>query len=265
MNIRLNERTHIERLFQIRGGYIFANFEGHNKNRTQQLILESCNIDIYNDPEYNGKSQQRCIEYIFEKCRPQVIAKLLEHMLKYYLSLNGARNLDGDDEVDIRMIQNTIERLRSIPDTNLTFIPSDLQSMKEDIEDKINNNTPELALSTLHTCAMHFLKKACENHNISIEDEPALHSLVGKLVKWYHDNNVFQSEFPYIAIKYSISIFEKFNAVRNNSSSAHDNELLNKEEAFYVINIVTETLSYIDKLEKHLKEKELMNIISPPF
>ena len=265
MNIRLNERTHIERLFQIRGGYIFANFEGHNKNRTQQLILESCNIDIYNDPEYIGKSQQRCIEHIFEKCRPQVIANLLGNMLEYYFSLNGARNLDGDEEVDIRMIQKTIVRLRNIPDTDLTFIPSDLQAMREDIEDKINNNNPELALSTLHTCALHFLKKSCENHNIPIEDKPTLHSLVGKLANWYRDNNVFQSEFPYIAIKCSNSIFEKFNAVRNNSSSAHDNELLNKEEAFYVINIVSETLSDLDKLEKHLKEKELLAFISPPF
>ncbi len=47
----------------------------------------------------------------------------------------------------------------------------------------------------------------------------------------------------------SISTFEKYNAIRNNQSFAHDNTVLNKPEAQYVIEIVSATLRLIKSVE----------------
>ena len=49
--------------------------------------------------------------------------------------------------------------------------------------------------------------------------------------------------------------FDKFNAVRNDHSAAHPNEMLNKAEAMYAVKIISETLSFLDKIES-IKDSE---------
>lgn len=76
-----------------------------------------------------------------------------------------------------------------------------------------------------------------------------LQSLVGRLKNWYAENHYFDSDFSVVAIQNTINIFDKFNAIRNDQSAAHPNEVLNKAEAMYVVRIVAETLTFIDKIE----------------
>ena len=132
-----------------------------------------------------------------------------------------------------------------------------LKLVKEDIERNCNNNTPELALDRLHTFSTEFFRETCKKHGIDTEDnrgnELPLHSLVGGLCKWYEANNYFESAFTIVAIRNTINIFDKFNAIRNDQSAAHPNEILNKAEATYVVKIVAETLTFIEKIE-HTKD-----------
>ena len=86
-------------------------------------------------------------------------------------------------------------------------------------------------------------------------NELPLHSLVGRLKNWYAENHYFDSEFCVVAIQNTINIFDKFNAIRNDHSAAHPNEMLNKAEAMYAVRIVAETLTFIEKIE-HIKEAE---------
>ena len=58
-----------------------------------------------------------------------------------------------------------------------------------------------------------------------------------------------------VAIQNTINIFDKYNAIRNDQSAAHPNEMLNKAEAMYAVRIVAETLTFIDKIE-HIKDEE---------
>lgn len=75
-----------------------------------------------------------------------------------------------------------------------------------------------------------------------------MHSLVGMLVKKYNQRGILNN-FSETALKQLISIFEKFNDIRNNSSFAHDNEILTKEDAVYVINTIVNLLNYIVYIE----------------
>ncbi|MBR6413328.1 MAG: abortive infection family protein [Oscillospiraceae bacterium] len=43
--------------------------------------------------------------------------------------------------------------------------------------------------------------------------------------------------------------FVKYNEIRNDKSYAHDNDVLDKAEATYVVSIVTATLSLINAIE----------------
>lgn len=47
----------------------------------------------------------------------------------------------------------------------------------------------------------------------------------------------------------SISTFEKYNTIRNSQSYAHDNDVLNKAEATYVVTVITATLALIYDVE----------------
>ena len=76
-----------------------------------------------------------------------------------------------------------------------------------------------------------------------------MHSLGGMLLKYYHANNVFQSVFSEQAMKTSISLFDRYNSVRNDQSYAHDNDVLNKAEATLAVRIMTATISFIDEME----------------
>ena len=60
---------------------------------------------------------------------------------------------------------------------------------------------------------------------------------------------MFESDFSKKAMKMSISLFDSYNAICNDRSFAHDNNLLDKREAAYVVKILADTISFIEEIE----------------
>ncbi len=64
-------------------------------------------------------------------------------------------------------------------------------------------------------------------------------------------------------LKYSISLLEKYNYVRNNSSFAHDNKLLNYTESLYIFDTLARLKGFIDGIQQNIeiesKKKEMQN------
>lgn len=129
---------------------------------------------------------------------------------------------------------------------------SELQLLEKDIKKSLKEQHPELVLDRLHTLSVKIIRRFCEENNIAVFNEKnelyPLHSLVGMLVKNYNQRGILNN-FSETALKQSISIFEKFNDIRNNSSFAHDNVILTKEDAIYVINTIANLLNYIVYIE----------------
>jgi hypothetical protein len=125
--------------------------------------------------------------------------------------------------------------------------------LSADIYDALGRDEPTLVLDRLHTYSSKYLRDICDKHGISTADDSGnnypLHSLAGSLAKYYDANNVFESDFVQQTLKMSISTFERYNSIRNNKSYAHDNDVLNKAEATYVVTIITATLTLIHKIE----------------
>lgn len=137
------------------------------------------------------------------------------------------------------------------------FLPEEhgetFEILSRDIYDALSKDEPTLVLDRLHTYSTRFLRDICNKHNIVSADAAGnnypLHSLVGILSKYYKEHKVFQSNFVEQTLKMSISTFERYNAIRNSQSYAHDNDVLNKIEATYVVTVVTATLTLIHKIE----------------
>lgn len=258
------EKQTICRLFGISDGFIFKYWSDrgeHNKITTKELILEACDINIFENVVYKGLSQQKCIQKIWDECSPQTVAKLLKTLSDYFCFKMGTVWWSDEDNYDYQQVQKIIARLES---TSTLELPKEenienLKLILEDIESNIKNDKPELIIDRLHTFASEFLRRLCHTHNIGTVDDKGneypLHSLAGMLKKWYIDNNYFESEFAVLAIQSSISLFDKFNGIRNEKSAAHPNELLSKAEAEYAVRSIANTLTFLDKCEKSKNKK----------
>lgn len=260
------EKETIRRLFGIADGFVFKYWSDqgkYNKTKTKELIFDACGINIYDDEGYKGLSQEKCIKKIWDEGNPQIIANLLEALSKYYCFAMGSDWWSDEDSCDYNQVQEIIKRLRemSVVELPTKQTPENLTIILEDIESNLMSQKPELVIDRLHTFAYEYLRCLCAKHNISTVDvkgnQYPMHSLAGMLRKWYEDNQYCDSQFALTAIKHSITLFENFNHVRNDHSAAHPNHLLSKAEAEYVIRIVSDTLNFLDKIEKSYEEKEI--------
>lgn len=157
---------------------------------------------------------------------------------------------------DTGLLVRDISVIPRIEDENITLPETHgetWQVLHTDIMQALSRNEPTLVLDRLHTFSVKFIRELCDKKGIQTKDTNgkayALHSLGGMLLKYYHANNVFQSVFSEQAMKTSISLFDRYNSVRNDQSYAHDNDVLNKAEATLAVRIMTATISFIDEME----------------
>lgn len=69
---------------------------------------------VRNMSGYQGLSQQKCIEKIWQDCSPQTAAKLLDVLCAYFEFRMGTGRWTDEDYQDYDMVQKISERLRSI-------------------------------------------------------------------------------------------------------------------------------------------------------
>lgn len=251
------EKQIICRLFGIKDGYLFSYWQqnDYNKNTTRGLLLDACGIDIYENADYKDLSQQKCVEKIWQEGSPKTVAKLLDALCSYFQFRMGADRWPEEDYQDYHAVQEIAERLHAqsdieLPEQNVV----DLRLIVRDIETNVSAGTPQLAVDHLHTFATQFFRDICCLHGIAIVDDQghnySLEGNVARLKRWYQDNNYFESEFCIVALQNTINIFAKFNEIRNERSAAHPNSLLAVAEAEYAVKVISDTLMFVDKIEK---------------
>jgi predicted RNase H-like nuclease len=147
----------------------------------------------------------------------------------------------------------------------------DFSLLAKSIRESIDKNEPEVALDRLHTYVMKFIRHLCENHKIEVNKDESLNAIFGKYVKFIVANDKIESLMTERILKYSIHVIEAFNDIRNNRSFAHDNEILNYSESVLIFNNVTNSIKFIESLEKTIAteikkvEKETANWEDLPF
>jgi hypothetical protein len=130
----------------------------------------------------------------------------------------------------------------------------DFELLAQSIKESIAKNQPEEALDRLHTFVIRYVRELCKWHGIAFDETP-LHSLFGLYVKFLQNKSLVESQMSERILKSSISVFEAFNDVRNNQSFAHDNPILNKNEAVLIFNDVSNTLRFVQSIERGILER----------
>ena len=260
-NLTFVEKETVRRLFGIKDGYLFKYWfdqGSYNKNKTKEIILHSCGINIYEDPELKALSQQKCVEKIWDEKDPATAAKLIEALCEFFSFTMGSSFWSDEDQWDYQQAKTIISRLQNARNEIEVELPSnddtpDIRLLAEDIESKIKLNQPELALDRLHTYSTKFIRDICQKNGISIFDDKGNHfpldSMIAHLRKYYESNRKCESEFSMLAIKLLTGLFSKFNDIRNNHSYSHPNPILGKSEAEYVVTTMLATLKFINSLE----------------
>lgn len=256
MKLTAEEMEIMETLFDMRTGYVLD----YSDITFESTVRYATGVDIFDDKRYPRVSKANRLRHFLQIESPYKIGKLLDALLARYQTLKVRDNKHRDDEELVEKLRAAARRLQD--ETYSVQLPyegeEDFAVLSEDISRALQNEQPELVLDRLHTYAVKYLRKVCETHDIETRDEKgnffSLQSLAGKLKKCYESIEVLQSGFALQAIKVSISLFESFNTVRNDQSYAHDNRVLQGNEAEYVVRIVSATLNLIEQIEQFIKE-----------
>jgi hypothetical protein len=254
------EKLKLEKFFEMGGGYVLD-----FSNRTlSDFVFETLDIDLYSD-KYSDKGDSKAnrLRTIWQKENNYSVGKLTLEMLGYWkdkkimsydeISQPEQNLYEECEKIANRLLQDKIieeiEVIREIEDDR------DFNLLAKSIRESIEKNEPEVALDRLHTYVIKFIRQLCENHDIEIKKEESLNALFGKYVKFIVANEKIESKMTERILKYSIHVIEAFNDIRNNRSFAHDNPILNYSESVLIFNNVTNSIKFIESIEKTLEQE----------
>ena len=132
----------------------------------------------------------------------------------------------------------------------------DFEVIARAVRDAIERNEPETGLDRLHTFVVKYVRILCTERGLVFERGKALHSLFGEYVKSVQKGGLVESEMTIRILRSSISTLEAFNDVRNNRSLAHDNPILNYDEALLIFNHVASSVRFLSSLQKRIQAQQ---------
>lgn len=223
-----------------------------------EFFEDEFGVDIYSD-EYkiNGTSKRNCLSTFLKLKDTEIALKVLRALWEIREGLLAGRYDDrGSPEIvtATEKFRKVIEKLEGDPGTlksdGIDHFSKDrtLEELVSDIERTLAANKPEVAIDHLHTYCTKKITHLLKLRGIECTHEEPLHSRFGKY------RNVLLKEqdlheFSDRALKNIISLMESFNDLRNNHSLAHDNVILNNNEARFIFSSVSAVLVLIRALE----------------
>jgi len=251
-----NEKELIEQFLGMKTGYVLD----FSDRTFQRFIYDSVKKDIdTEDYKYSSNSKANRLRKFIQIESNSIVGKLLEDFYNYWLSKGGGAHINNHQEECLKKIisklksDKIVEDIDAISSNNQEDI--DFDRLAKNIRECIDNGNPELALDRLHTFIVKYISNLCEKHSIGFQKENSLNSIFGKYVKYLCEGNYLESKMSENILKYSINIIEAFNGVRNNSSLAHNNPILNYDESILIFQNISTMISFIDKIEKKIQKQ----------
>jgi len=251
------DKIKLERVFDMGGGYVLD-----YSNRTfEDFFLETLHIEIYNEKYENGYggSKANRLREFWKKENNYTVGKCIIELLDYskaigysYEHLTNKVNQDLIEEcykIGYRLRDEIgvaeIDAIKPIEDTR------DYKLLSESIKNHILKNQPEAGLDRLHTYLVGYIRSLCAKHEIEYEKKESLNAIFGKYIKTLVRLEKIESEMTIKILKFSISILDSFNFIRNNKSLAHDNEsIADYSESILIFNNINSLVKFIQELEE---------------
>lgn len=249
------EKRKLERAFNMGSGYVLE-----FSNRTfEEFVADYTGIEIYNEKyAYESGSKANRLR-AFWKIEPNyIVGKLLDEIFNNWEELHYGFDKPPIPDDCLKIVQ----RLTSgspVPEIG-AIVPNsdgkDFEVLAKSVRESIERNEPEIGLDRLHTFVTKYLRVLCGKHGITTDWNKPLHSLAGEYVKALKKEGLIQSEMTERILKSSISVMEAFNKVRNEQSHAHDNNVLNYDESILIFGHITNSIRFIEVLEKSTDSKK---------
>jgi hypothetical protein len=250
--LRRSHRQAIERALVMGQGYVLD-----FSNRTIAIFFEEqLGIEFYSDKfAFNGDSKAKRLRAIFKEVPNLKLATILEKLWDYRTSLPDNYKIDDPDQEKALRSEyfSCISLLKSSPDVPIAldalerFDDSDtLDNLINSIERDIRDDRYSAALDRLHTYCQRRFRKLLESTGRQVSESEPLNSRVGAYLKVLEADGL--APISITIIKSSISVFEKFNDIRNNHSLAHDNDLLDFREARFVLDSIGAVLRFLKSI-----------------
>lgn len=248
---RLQMRT-LDKALAMEQGYVLD-----FSNRTMAEFFEDeFGLDL-EMAEYcvEGNSKARRLRRFLEIAPSHLVARVLRSLWEYRTNLNSFFQGDGEQEANLRTsyfkIVEQVETHEDTVGTDALVKFSDEETLDRliaSIERDIDANEPGTALDRLHTYCMKKLRYLLSQRNIPCDENDALHSRAGKYRKCLADEGKLNGLSQQIIVS-TISVFEKFNKVRNDHSLAHDNDLVAPSEAKFIFEGISAFLRFIRTID----------------
>jgi Abortive infection C-terminus len=245
------DRRKLESLLRMGSGYVL-NFS----DRTfSEFFEEHTGIDIdHARYRVRGTSKANRLRAFWAAEPDHLVAKVITAMMEWGVEGRSLPEdpalLDDARRIVVRLSQSS--PVAEIESLSATANEKDFEAAAKQIRQAIDKNQPEAALDRLHVFAMKFMRTVCEAHGVKVTRDKPLHSMVGEYVRRLREGGYLESEMTERILKSSISTLEAFNSVRNNQSLAHDNPILNYNEALLIFNHVASSIRFIKVLEGRL-------------
>lgn len=257
VKLKRSEMRIIDNAFDMGGGYVLD----FSDRTFAEFFEDEFGIEIYTTKYgFNGTSKAKHLRAFVEIEDPHKVSQVLRKLWEYKESFPQPQHDPAPWETPREIIDvktplfNLLTRIEGASERPSTDA---LEKFKKDetleeliaaIERDIQVNKPAAALDRLHTYCMKKFAHLLEKRGELCSKEDPLHSRVGKYIKSL-ENEKQLKEISKRILKSSISIFEKFNDIRNNESFAHDNELIESSEARFIFDSVTAILRFVKTIE----------------
>ena len=265
------EKRKFERLLEMGGGYVL-NFS----NRTfEEFVTDTIGRNIYDARYDHGSGSKANRLRGFWQAEPNyVVGKLLSTLIDHQKEVENENQISGNfyakkkpEELqlttslreDCRRIVTRLLQDQPVPELEALAAISDekdFETVARAVRDAIGKNEPETGLDRLHTFVIKYVRTLCNERGLVVTRAKPLHSLFGEYVKSVQGSGLIESEMTLRILKSSISTLEAFNDVRNNRSLAHDNPILNYDEALLIFNHVASSVRFLSSLQRKLQTQQ---------
>jgi hypothetical protein len=265
------EKRKFERLLEMGGGYVL-NFS----NRTfEEFVTDTTGRNIYDSRyDYGSGSKANRLRGFWQAEPNYVVGKLLSALIDHQKEVEDENQISGNfyakkkpEELqltaslreDCRRIVTRLLQEQPVPELEALAAMSDekdFETVARAVRDAIGKNEPETGLDRLHTFVIKYVRTLCNERGLVVTRAKPLHSLFGEYVKSVQGGGLIESEMTLRILKSSISTLEAFNDVRNNRSLAHDNPILNYDEALLIFNHVASSVKFLSSLQRKLQTQQ---------
>jgi hypothetical protein len=242
------DRRCLEPFFNMSGGWAL-NFS----DRTfAEFFQEYVGLNIDQEKyRFKGTSKANRMRAFWELEPDQTVVRALEGLIQWGEEFQCLPD-DAQQRAAVEAVMARLKLSNPVPEAD-AFTASvnalDFTAAAKHIRAAIEANEPATALDRVHVFLMKFLRTLCEQRGITVSRDKPLHSLMGEYIKHLRAAGDLESEMTERILKTSISNLEAMNTVRNDQSLAHDNPMLNHDEAVLIVSHIGGLVRFLKTIE----------------